>query len=417
MHRFTAVTAALLVAAACTEQESRIAGPAAGVDSRGVRNVVSETSTDLWARIITGETGPGSQYQLYLPRDWNGTAVFYAHGIRDVLEPVSLRNQDNLQTIRDELGRRGIAVAYSSFSENGYAEKDGAQRTHQLRGLFTSELGTPARSLLVGHSLGGLIVLDLAERFADQYDGVVAFCGVVGGTQAEFDHMVNTRLLFDMFYPGIMPGTYNDPPNGFVMTPALQGQIIAAITANPTGLAIIASVAQANLQFNPLAAPAVARMQMVQSLITALTFHGRGADNVLSLTNGKFPFDNSTTVYSASSIPLVPPAMLAGVLASINANAPRMSGDPSALAYTDRNFTPSGALQIPTLTLHNRWDPLVPFFHEPVLANRVGPAGAGDLLLQRTRNEYGHCNFTVGEQVQAIADLAAWVESGIKPNN
>jgi hypothetical protein len=156
---------------------------------------------------------------------------------------------------------------------------------------------------------------------------------------------------------------------------------------------------------------------MVQSLITALTFHGRGADNVLSLTNGKFPFDNSETVYSASSIPLINPAALPGVLASINANAPRTAGDPSALNYTARNFTPSGALAIPTLTLHNRWDPLVPYFHEPLLAGRVGAAGAGSLLLQRTKNEYGHCNFTVGEQVQAIADLAAWVESGIKPNN
>jgi len=418
MHRFTAVTAALLVGAACAEQESRITGVASSQPPNSVAaNVVSETSTDLWSRIITGETGQGAAYQLYLPRDWNGTAVFYAHGIRDVLEPVSLRNQDNLQAIRDELGRRGFAVAYSSFSENGYAEQDGAQRTHQLRGLFVSEFGAPTRSLLAGHSLGGLIVLDLAERFTDQYDGVAAFCGVAGGTQAEFDHMVNTRLLFDLFYPGIMPGSYNEPPNGFMMTPALQGQIIAAITANPAGLAIIGSVAQANLQFNPFAAPAVAQAQMVQSLITALTFHGRGADNVLSLTNGKFPFDNSATIYSAANIPLVPPALLANALASINANAPRMSGDPSALNYTDRNFTPSGALAIPTLTTHNRWDPLVPFFHEPMLAGRVGAAGANDRLLQRVKNEYGHCNFTVAEQVQAITDLAGWVETGVKPSN
>lgn len=418
MHRFTAVTAALLVAAACAEQESKITGVASSEPPNSIAaNVVSEASTDLWSRIITGETGQGAAYQLYLPREWNGTAVFYAHGIRDVLEPVSLRNQDNLQAIRDELGRRGFAVAYSSFSENGYAEQDGAQRTHQLRGLFVSEFGAPTRSLLVGHSLGGLIVLDLAERFSDQYDGVAAFCGVVGGTQAEFDHMVNTRMLFDLFYPGIMPGSYNEPPNGFMMTPALQAQIIAAITANPAGLAIIGSVAQANLQFNPLAAPAVAQAQMVQSLITALTFHGRGADNVLSLTNGKFPFDNAGTVYSASSIPLVPPAFLANALASINTNAPRMSGDPSALNYTDRNFTPSGALAIPTLTIHNRWDPLVPFFHEPMFTGRVGGAGANALVLQRVKNEYGHCNFTVAEQVQAIADLAGWVETGVKPAN
>jgi hypothetical protein len=107
--------------------------------------------------------------------------------------------------------------------------------------------------------------------------------------------------------------------------------------------------------------------------------------------------------------------MLAAALASINTNAPRTSGDPSALNYTARNFMPSGAPQIPTITMHNRWDPLVPFFHEPMLTDRVTAAGANALLVQRTKFEYGHCNFTVPEQVQAITDLATWVETGVKP--
>ena len=413
MRRSPLVAGALLVLGACTDRAPAITSPAVVTSSGSpAGNVISESSTDLWARIVTGETGPGSTYQLYLPRQWNGTAVYYAHGIRDVLEPLSLKNQDNLVAIRDQLGQRGFAVAYSSFDENGYAEKDGAQRTHQLRGLLASQFGQPSRNLLVGHSLGGLIVLDLAERFSNQYDGVAALCGVAGGTQAEFDHMVTTRLLFDMFYPGVLPGTFNQIPTGLVITPAMQGQIVAAITANPLGLAIIASVAQANLQFNP--ASPQAQAQMVQSLITALSFHARGADNVLSLMNG-FPFDNSETVYTASSIPLIPAPLLAGALASINANVPRMSGDPSALNYTARNFTPSGALQIPTITMHNRWDPLVPFFHEPMLTGRVTAAGANGLLVQRTKFEYGHCNFTIPEQIQAITDLATWVETGVKP--
>jgi pimeloyl-ACP methyl ester carboxylesterase len=415
MRRSPLFAGALLLLGACTDRDSAITSPGTpGLFGDPTTNVVSETSTDLWARIVTGETGPGSSYQLYLPRQWNGTALFYAHGVRDVLEPVSLRDQDNLGVIRDQMGQLGYAVAYSSYDENGYAEKDGAQRTHQLRGLFNSQFGAPSRSLLVGHSLGGLVVLDLAERFANQYDGVAALCSVAGGSQAEFDHMANTRLLFDMFYPGILPGAYNDPPPGFVITPQIQGQIVQAVLANPTGLFVIGSVAQANLQFNPQLPQAQLVGQMLQSLITALSFHARAADNVLSLMNG-FPFNNSETVYTASSIPLIGAAQLAGALAFINANAPRTSGDPSALNYADRNFTPSGALQIPTITLHNRWDPLVPFFHEPMLTARVTAAGATGLLVQRTKFEYGHCNFTVAEQVKAITDLDAWVATGVKP--
>lgn len=413
--RYLIPAGALLVIAACADPTT-LSGPSGSTrdPGRSSANVISEASSALWDRIITGETGMGSLYQLYLPRQWNGTAVFYAHGIRDVLEPVSLRDQDNLGLIRDQLGQMGIAIAYSSYSENGYAEKDGVQRTHQLRGLFASAFGAPTRSLLVGHSLGGLVAINVAEKFAGQYDGVAAFCGVVGGTQAELDHMVTTRLLFDLFYPGVLPGSYDQPPSGFIIGVPERDKIIATITANPLGLAAIASVAQANLQFNP--ASPQAQTQMVTSLITALSFHARGADNVLPLLNG-FPFDNLETTYTASQIPLLPQPVLSGILAMINANAPRRAGDPSAMNYTERNFTPSGALRIPTLTLHNRWDPLVPFFHEPMFGDRVAKAGAAGLLVQRTRNEYGHCNFTVAEQVQAISDLLDWVESSVKPAN
>src|SRR5687767_3294365 len=131
MRSLPLIAGAMLVLAACTDRGPVLTEPHA-ITGTPTLNIVSETSTDLWARVITGETGPGSMYQLYLPREWNGAAVFYAHGFRDVLEPVSLRNQDNLAAIRDQLGERGIAVAYSSYSENGYAEKDGVQRTHQL---------------------------------------------------------------------------------------------------------------------------------------------------------------------------------------------------------------------------------------------------------------------------------------------
>jgi hypothetical protein len=122
-----------------------------------------------------------------------------------------------------------------------------------------------------------------------------------------------------------------------VITPQIQGQIAQAVLANPTGLFVIGSVAQANLQFNPALPQQQMVGQMIHSLITTVSFLARAADNVLSLMNG-FPFDNSETVYTASSIPLIGAQQLAGALAFINATAPRTSGDPSALNYANRNF-------------------------------------------------------------------------------
>ena len=422
MRRITTITAgALMVLAACTDQESRIAGPGPGAtrrstDSPGAAtNVISETSSDLWASIVTGETGPGASYALYMPRQWNGTTVFYAHGVRDVLDPVGLQDQDGYSAIRDQLGALGFAVAYSSFSENGYAVEDAARRTHQLRGLFTSQFGKPTRSFLFGHSLGALAVMQLAERFPEQYDGAVPVCGIVGGTQLQLDYVVEVRALFDYFYPGILPGSASEPVPGYVIDLAKRNQIIAAVSTNPLGMLTIASTAQTPLEFTT-------SPQLVESLLNALFYHTRGADNVLTFVNGKFPVSNVGVTYSPRPGLIVPPLNLptvSAILGGLNQQIARFEADPSAAEWAARNFTPSGALQTPTITLHNRWDRLVPSFHEDTLAKRVSDAGATNLLVQRRDLAwgYGHCAIPAAAQVQAITDLASWVETGIKPNN
>jgi len=376
---------------------------------------VSESSTDLWARVVTGETGPGSSYELYLPRQWNGAAVFYAHGIRDVLDPVGLQDQDGYRAIREQLGTLGYAVAYSSFSENGFAVEDAARRTHQLRGLFASRFRQPTRSFLLGHSLGALAVMKLAEQFPGQYDGAVPVCGIVGGTQLQLDYVVNVRALFDHFYPGILPGSASEPVPGYVMDLAKRNQIITTVSTNPLGMLAIASTAQTPIEFTTSA-------QLVESLINALVYHTRGADNVLTFVNGKFPVSNVGVTYSPRPGLIIPPLNLqsmSAILAGVNQQIPRFEADPSAAVWAAQNFTPSGALRIPTITLHNRWDRLVPSFHEDTLADRVSKAAATNLLVQR-RNPgwgYGHCAIPAAAQVQAIADLANWVETGTKPNN
>ena len=419
MRRFTTIAGALLVLAGCTESQDSIVGPS-GARSAAAKNV-SETSTELWSSIITGETGPGSLYALHMPRTWNGDVVFYAHGIRDVRDAVGLQNQDGYQAMRDQLGALGFAVAYSSFSENGYALEDAVRRTHQLRGLFASQFGQPARSFLMGHSLGGLAVTQLAEQFPDQYDGVVPVCSMMGGTQAQLDYVVHVRALFDHFYPGILPGSASEPVPGYAIDVPKRNEIIPAVSLNQLGLAVIASTAQTPLEFTT-------GPQLVETLINALSYHARGADNVLSFTNGKFPVSNVGVTYSPRPdlilLPLTAQSVsviLSGLdgVSGVNAQIGRFEADPSAVVWAANNFTPSGALQLPMITLHNRWDRLVPYFHEGLFGARVDAAGANNLLIQRANPMwgYGHCAIPAAAQVQAITDLATWAATGIKPNN
>jgi predicted esterase len=372
---------------------------------------VTEPSIGPWARIVEGVTGEGARYAIYVPRAEvaNGEAVYYAHGIRDALSPIDLRDQDSFYALRDEMGTLGYAVAYSSFSENGFAVKDGAQRTHQLRGLVAATLGgQPTRSYLVGHSLGGGIALDLAERYPTQYNGALAMCGMVGGSVLQTQYLGNVRALATAYFGDKLPGSVLES------TPVTMPQVIAAVQSNPMGLFAIASTKQTPLPYVPLGDPmnpaSPAFQTLVGSLFAGLSFHARGIENMLELTHGQTPFDNAGTVYELGTSvlpqPYVDPALKPMITGS-NVKVERVSFGEAAENYLVRNFTPSGDLRIPVITIHNRWDPVVPAFHESALAAIVDAAGRGDMLEQRYVDTYGHCAIPVARMVEAFQDVAA----------
>lgn len=420
------LTGILLAAISCTDQS-----PVAPSLDPGVRTArVTTPASGPWAKVVEGETGPGSLYALYIPAHWNGDAIYYAHGIRPPLDPISLdNNQDNFFEVRDALGALGYAFAYSSFSENGLAVKDGSQRTHQLRGLLGSELpGKAQRNYLAGYSLGALVALDLGERFPQQYDGVLAMCGMVGGTPLELQYVGDVRALFDTYYPGVLPGNVISVPSPALTLPELQARVIGAITptaANPRatlGLYAIASTAQTPLAYVPsgnLGDPSSLAFQtLVGSLITALYYQQLGTPDVVDRTHGHSPYDNRETVYTMGTPAVPDPALvplIASMIAASNAGVTRYDITPDAQNYLDKYYVPTGDLKIPVVSVHNFWDPLVPFFHEPAFARTTASAGASAMLLQRGVPNYGHCNFPTALVVSSFQTLANWVTTGVKP--
>jgi pimeloyl-ACP methyl ester carboxylesterase len=407
-------TTVLLGVVACADSNT-ITSPTA-VASFNTTSV-TEPGTGPWARIVDGKAGPGALYRLYIPRDWNGDAIYYAHGIRDVTSPVDLR-EDGFSAPRDSLGARGFAVAYSSWSANGLVFKDAAQRVHQMRGILTAELPHPAaRSFLVGRSMGGGVALDVLQTYPGQYDGALLMCGMLGGPRPELQYYGDVRVLFDLFYPGVMPGTtILTPPE--VPTPTLA-QVIAAIQANPTPLYLIASLAQTPLPYRPIGNPlnpsSTASQDLVGSLYTALVAQYEGLEPFYELTHGHLFFDNSTTVYSLGANPLLPASTLEPVVAFANANVARYAADRSAVNFTEHNFTPTGDLRVPVLTLHSKWDPVNPTFHETILFEKALAAGTTQNLLQRLYPVYGHCALPTALQLKNFLDMVDWVTTGVKP--
>lgn len=350
--------------------------------------------------VVNGSTGPGSVYRLVRPSNWNGILVLYAHGFVSKDVPVGITPDDEL--VISLLAPRGFAVAVSSFDENGWVVKDGTQRTHQLLGLFASKFGQPARVYVGGASMGGLIAIRLIETWPAEFAGVLPACAVAGGSSRNYDYYLNVRVLFDLFYPGTLPGTAVDVPPGLDLIQDVVNPAIAAMTANPAGALAIASVAQTPVPFANAA-------ELLQSIVTALG-GAAGYPDIVALTQGHSYFDNTTTQYTGA-----PPA----ILAFVNANVQRFSGAPDARNTMEQNYTPTGDLRIPALTLSTFRDPVAPGFHRIIYGQEVAAMGNADLLVQRTvagtGGGYGHCTFTPQELSQAFFDLILWGEHGVKP--
>ena len=374
---------------------------------------LSLAGNGLWAQDVEGTTHGGAQYRMLVPVNWNGDAVFYAHGFRDAATPIDLReSQDNFEAVRDLIGQRGFAIAYSSWSENGVAEKVGAQDIHQLRGLFAASFGQPNRSYLAGHSLGGLVVEQLAEKYPDQYAGVLPMCGVMGGLRREVQYLGDTRAVWDAFFPGVLPGSAGDLPEITDVNAQIVNPVVGAILGQPGGVQRAFAISRITQTPVPVV-PGDLNTQvqtLVGSLAYALAFHARGFADLTARTHGHLPYDNGTTtsyVYTGSLDP--------GTLAFVNSSVGRFASTPDAQNYLDHNYEPSGDVRIPMLTLHTMWDAAVPIFHEGVLARTVSDAGRGDLLLQRSIPAYGHCNFTPAQMIGGFDSLVQWVTTGQKP--
>jgi pimeloyl-ACP methyl ester carboxylesterase len=355
---------------------------------------------------VKGEVG-GALYGLYLPANWNGELVIYAHGFRPTAWPILLPDATDptidprFAALRDALMEQGFALAWSSFAENGFAIQDGVIRTRQLLGLFTSKFGRPERTYLWGFSLGGAMVMQLAEQNPELFDGVLTECGLIMGLTWQFAQHFNTRALFDYYFPGVIPGSAVQFPGEVNFATQVQPQVIAAILANPAAAMQLAAVDQAELQYNNFS-------ELIQALVTSFTFSTASwwTGDIYTRVNDKPFFDNTATQYTGS-----------GNDVALNLGVARYAAHPSALNEISRWYTPTGRLHMPVLNLQVKRDPQVRLTTATQFATLVEKAGSSNLLLQRTVDRYGHCATTLSEEITAINDLAAWVRSGVRPAN
>jgi pimeloyl-ACP methyl ester carboxylesterase len=323
---------------------------------------------------------------------WNGDLMIYAHGYVSPYperppeippEQYLLPGGGDFPTLANGLG---YAFATTSFRTNGVAVKDGVADLMDLWGEFKAQhrLIGHSRTYLFGVSEGGLIVAEAIEKHAPQFDGGVAACAPIGNFSMQLDYVGDMRVVFDYFFPGMLPPTAIDIPESLMANwPTIAFGIGGALVAYPGVTGQLLNVTQAAVD----PADPTTAVDTVLGVLWYNVFGGNDANRKL----GGNPFDNIDRVYSGS----LDDALL-------NAMVARYTADRNALSSTKAHYQTTGRLRTPLLTMHNTLDPVVPYEHAVLYGEKVAGAGSSDLYDHIPAERYGHCNFTIEEIMAAL---------------
>lgn len=319
---------------------------------------------------------------------WNGQLVAFAHGYVDVREPLDFQNL----TLPDGtplpllVQSLGFAFATTSYRQNGLAILEGADDIRELVAAFHTDVGVPLRTFVTGASEGGIVAALLAERSPELFTGALASCGPIGSFRGQLDYFGDFRVLFDYYFPGVIPGSAIAIPPPVIATWESEyvPAILNALTADPAAAVELLSVA--GVPFVP-GVPAT----IAQSVIGVLWYNVHATNDARRKLGGN-PFDNRDRLYTGSSNDT-----------DLNLRVHRFNASPGALAAL-REYETSGNLTIPLVALHTTDDEIVPFGHVALYGAKAQPAGRG-VFVPMPVARYGHCNFTTAEVLTAFGAL------------
>lgn len=439
----------LLLAAGCggpLNPASHDDGAAAGeMSALSVTDVITLPDGTIYER---GVLGPGALYEIHVPAGWDeGKLVLYSHGYVSPNEEPQI--PDDIDDLLPFLLAEGFAVAYSSFSETGWAVKDGAIRTRQLLGHFKSGYGDPQHAFLVGASQGGLISTLLAEQNPNLFDGMLSLCAPIGGAATQMEHIIHVRVLFDHFWRDAVRAlalSGADPdlaPAATLLDNALGERPLDADGTLLPSAEVILPLVGALVMADPSASAAAALMhvdgeplfdwpqemilngafvpELAVSITSALWFNLYGTADLMNRTNGHVPVDTSESVYFS-------PLLSSEENEDLNLAAPRLRRHPAGANYLRHWYQPRGTLQFPVIALHTTRDPAVPARHLHDFGTAVSTAGRDHFLLQREIEGFGHCEVLIPPHYQetdpafqntmltAFSELVTWAVTGVRPD-
>nr|WP_295784565.1 alpha/beta hydrolase [Rhodoferax sp.] len=371
------------------------------------------TPTDRWSGVLGG-----AAYRIEVPTGkWNGKLVLYAHGYAGTGKNLTVQDPP----IRRYLVDNGYAWAASSYSKNYYDVRAGVEDTNALALAFNDiaarngrPLPKPSKTYIFGRSMGGHIAAAAveAETLATanhkvRYDGAVPTCAVLDDDKlwAYFGAYQLAAQQLAGLPAASLPVTNWPQIVGHVRT-TLFNSTTSFATPTPQGLLLKDIVMNLTGGQRPLFEKGFAN-DGLQNVVWGTfgddgTVRGILNANVVDTRGVRYTFD-------------APEGVVAAFNTSIGKSTP--VPDANRLRRDGLRWIPKvhADFAVPVLTIHTLGDMYVPFGLEQSYLARATAKGHANLLVQRAIRGAGHCDFTVAEQVRAFADLARWVEQGVKP--
>ncbi len=373
--------------------------------------------------VVDAESGQIEEIKIVCkPAEWNGILVVYAHGFVPPGEGIQIPDDTIVvaQLLLPELLANGFGFAATSYRKNGYAVE---QAEKDINALVNNYPGNPNRVLLVGGSEGALIITALIEKYRNRYDGGLALCGPLAGTDYAVQYFGDFRVIFDYLFPTHpgdgLPVFFTDVDNPvesiFGVIPPNKGNQFWEANWK-SGIDYKGRIKETILDdlnnnngertkqlFN------VVRVSMpdpgdpedpdiVAEAVSDILSYNIREFNDLGETAGGDPYGNKRRWYWGSDNDWI-----------LNFRVERVSPDRSARAYVREYYTPMGKPSVPLVAIHTLRDEIVPFRNEVIYALKTLFNGSADKLRSIPVDRFGHCEFEPQEALGAFGLLLSQV--------
>ncbi|MGW9551123.1 hypothetical protein ACWG8W_08755 [Citricoccus zhacaiensis] len=411
----TALTASLLVPAPA------LAGPVGAVGSGPTSSTAGGPGA---SETVRGDLPNGGHYVLVTPERWNGTVLIWNPGYGGGGSDPSAGPSEGLV---DWLADRGYALAGTSAAEGGWAVEGLLENQPLVMDAVRDRLGEPEDVIAWGSSMGGLTSVAALEQHAGIIDAALPLCGSVAGAIPMLNGSLDgTFALRTLLAPGDERLQLVNVSDEAERQAAFR-EVLDAAQATPEGrarIALAASLAQIPPwtqaeDEKPSARDWAAQQdQLYQAFMFGVVSPRQPLED---RAGGNFSWntgvDYTKALQGSEQQQLVRNLYRQAGLSldqdlETLAGAERISADPEAVAYMQRNATPAGEIDGPVLTLHETGDTAPTVTQARTYADRVRENGDQSMLRQAFVDRPGHCAYADAEIAVLVETLQQRLDTG-----